>query len=732
MKLLLSKINVVSLNIIVIILFTFLFYNLPPIFSLQKSDFLEGLSFTVETKSNKKVETFRINSKGELIDVSESHGDIGKLYRGFVISISNSETLFLERIKMNIGNQSFDYSFSDLKKEWIPCNNVKKWESKIKENFICFKSPKSLSNNSFINHIYPKHILHGMNYEKNLFPALFKLILYIAGLYFWIYLIYSLFKEKLMTSNYSPIHYKNNYNIYLYSFLFSIPTLLLSLHFSRLGFDAHHSGIMLQSALVVSEGNMLFKEVYYHYGALTALFQAWSLSLFGHSLYVIHTLTSVFYFLISFFMGLILSRFFNLKLTSFILLLWPVMASFISETFLPWSSVYALCFMMIALYAGILFIENGKKRNLVITGSLIALSFWTRQTVGPLLGIAMAFVFILLSFQNKINMKSTMKNISFLIGGVLIISIPVFVWLAVNDAFFDWFRQNFTGQAEWAASGSPSILKFIKRLFACLLPHNIWGIFPILTLVSFFSLTKRLYSKKDLNISEQSLLLVSAVGISSWAQYFPVPGPRHFYWSAPPMIISSAVVLSQLYTDFVGTSILKRKWQLSLISLALFAIVIIGFKDKIWSAIQIGTEKSQAFIYEVNHPTVLSGMKMKKASDVKTLELIESYLTKARVARPSVSLISYDSMNMLFLAFVKNNMLPSPFPVSILVGKTHGKHYKYTQTVSNFVKKHAPIIYSNHPVNIPGYTKVSSFKFSSSLEYIGEIMYFYEKEVSSL
>ena len=87
MKLLLSKINVVSLNIIVIILFTFLFYNLPPIFSLQKSDFLEGLSFTVETKSNKKVETFRINSKGELIDVSESHGDIGKLYRGFVISI---------------------------------------------------------------------------------------------------------------------------------------------------------------------------------------------------------------------------------------------------------------------------------------------------------------------------------------------------------------------------------------------------------------------------------------------------------------------------------------------------------------------------------------------------------------------------------------------------------------------------------------------------------------------
>jgi hypothetical protein len=68
------------------------------------------------------------------------------------------------------------------------------------------------------------------------------------------------------------------------------------LYFSKLGIDVHHQGFMLLTAMRLSEGKMLFRDIYFHYGALTAILQSWILNIFGAKLLFINYLTSLFYF----------------------------------------------------------------------------------------------------------------------------------------------------------------------------------------------------------------------------------------------------------------------------------------------------------------------------------------------------------------------------------------------------------------------------------------------------
>src|SRR4051812_34011468 len=65
--------------------------------------------------------------------------------------------------------------------------------------------------------------------------------------------------------------------------------------FSLIGVDPHHDGIMLKSAMDVLSGQVLFRDTFDQYGALTTYLQAFSLFSFGASLKVLKISTVFFY-----------------------------------------------------------------------------------------------------------------------------------------------------------------------------------------------------------------------------------------------------------------------------------------------------------------------------------------------------------------------------------------------------------------------------------------------------
>ena len=61
-----------------------------------------------------------------------------------------------------------------------------------------------------------------------------------------------------------------------------ILTTTVASFFSLLGIDAHHHGVMFKSALDVANGQMLFRDTFTPYGAMTILLQALVLKVFGN------------------------------------------------------------------------------------------------------------------------------------------------------------------------------------------------------------------------------------------------------------------------------------------------------------------------------------------------------------------------------------------------------------------------------------------------------------------
>ena len=73
-----------------------------------------------------------------------------------------------------------------------------------------------------------------------------------------------------------------------------ILTFTITSFFSRLGIDYRHQGTMFQVAASMAEGKILFKDIYFHYGALTGILQAISIHLFGKKLITIQVETALF------------------------------------------------------------------------------------------------------------------------------------------------------------------------------------------------------------------------------------------------------------------------------------------------------------------------------------------------------------------------------------------------------------------------------------------------------
>lgn len=182
-------------------------------------------------------------------------------------------------------------------------------------------------------------------------------------------------------------------------------TLLLYYPFVFIGIDFLHHGVLLATTYALYHGAVLFRDVFYQYGALSAYIHLFSFKIFGESLFSIQFITLLFYSFISFFFYR-LSRYFLSKFESIlVVLIWIFSAYFFYWETQPGSHTYGLAFTVIASICALKAL-NRQDKYMVLSGFFSALSFFSRQTVG--LFFSASILLFLLIYIHKTTAKKVL------------------------------------------------------------------------------------------------------------------------------------------------------------------------------------------------------------------------------------------------------------------------------------------------------------------------------------
>ena len=446
----------------------------------------------------------------------------------------------------------------------------------------------------------------------------------------------------------------NSLRRHLYAVFLFLLVMLIAGYFASMDPDWHHDGILFKPATDVASGLSLFRETFSQYGALTTYLQAIALALFGKELIVIRYQAVLFLSFTGVLLFYTCRRIVPDSVAAFSVILWLAMAPYLTRTFLPWSSIYALFFMVCGVWLllrgdGL----NGRPRAeywyCFWGGFAFTACFWARQPTGIV--FASIFIFFIMSFLNKEYSfaHNAYKSLSYLTG-FIICNTFVFAWLLADGSLQDWWKQSIVGAHTFASETSGSI--DIRTILAHLFPKSrsvsganpipIWSILPIINLITFLFLIIRLAIKRKQSRVERTLLILTLLGLGSWHQYYPRTSVGQVYWGASPMIgITIAVTYISLRS--------LRLNHIASLSIVLILLIFAFGKDL---ALRFSYVASTIPIAAAEFPT-LKGMWLTNRFPEKNnyerapegyfheLDLLGEVLSNLKMIDPTISLLTF-------------------------------------------------------------------------------------------
>lgn len=481
---------------------------------------------------------------------------------------------------------------------------------------------------------------------------------------------------------------------------------------ARLGADPHHDGVMLKPALDVLSGQVLFRDTFSQYGALTTYLQVLALWI-QPDLLSLRLLTVGAYAVALFFLyaawRLVLPR--TLAIVScglFILFIPGYEKNWMDQYWmlLPWSSVYALMFQSIALYAllNVLRGEQAERWGFML-GLACAGVFWCRQPVGIIMTGCLVVIWLALHWTGwapaGLSKRSTLAAI---LGGFVTVWALLLGGICLSGAASEWWYQNFVWPRNFARLGSHNYWGFASQLF--LHPSTGAGLLLLLFAVTAPGLGKRLgarfpprlvlayyaclglalvwqhervlqmlalrpggwstlipvvvllqaggslwlgFARRTVPKTTEYYLVASlaALSLGSLVQYYPVPDPWHIMWSLGPVF---------------GLMILAF-WRWS--GWPAYAVAI-GFTVAFLPSIHLKLQSVQQALSEprvtLEHPRTLRGMKVSPAF-AQNIDRIMAVLDPILTLQPEIpcALIGSDP---LFLCLTPNRTNPVPYYVT--------------------------------------------------------------------
>lgn len=646
-----------------------------------------------------------------------------------ILSIPKDNIKAFKQVRFSLGEKHFIYTHRQVLQNW---KRVDKHfnEEKTIIDYISFEAPSEVKTDSILNKMAFIVPLTGLLINGN--PKTLYIIkecsaIFYTPLLFAILLIVLVFtipssKYAVLNTNtfVSMILSKAHYNrqkrfAWAHIVLVFISTFTVASIFSRLGIDVHHQGFLFQSAVNISEGKILFKDIYFHYGPLTAILQSLAIDIFGKKLIAIQIETALFYALISIFLWLIWSRLMQPALATISCFIWLCLAAYLEDIFLPWSSVHALFFLTLSLYMAILALEKGKLRYLYLTGVTVSLTFWVRQPEGILLFLSMLSLFFILYLLQKSDVKVILKGIGVFLAGNVTVSIVFFTWLSMNGAVKDWWVQCFAGMAGWAfTSGGMGVAYKAVLAGKALFPDNYWTLFPLFAFLTLFSIIPNIVNKEKIDKQTGVLLAILFISLANWLNYFPTPCIKHCYWAATPLVGIFIFYLLCSWKLIVKLLRLRKiALPFGLALLMLLSITIVS--HEIIKKIDYGIKRYTDYRYEVTKPDVLSGMMVVHKSQVAALKKLDMAIRTYLYNFPGTSLISLSNMNILFLTLVDNNKMFSPLQIPRMNSKFFSTIYKYEENLYKCIKEKKVLIFTEEPKSFSGYHELTHISTTPTL-----------------
>lgn len=321
--------------------------------------------------------------------------------------------------------------------------------------------------------------------------------------------------------------------------------------FAPLGIDPHHDGVMIKPAVDVAGGAMIFRDTFSQYGALSTWIQAAAVKIFGAELLVIKLLSVLFYAGSIVLIDRIWRRFLTPAFAWINLILCFGLAPELIVTFHPWSSIYALFFMLLATELLLDFLESEKSGPLFAAGVAAAAAFLCRHPCG-VITIAAGTASLLLLCARPDKLHRVPGALAIYLGGVAALILPFAVLLTATGSWHDYIQQcviYVAGFVHERGGGGFDFQKLSNSLFPIGSLFGLLDIFfsllPLIVITMLLLSVRSIIHRRDTSLRRQLLAAVLLLGIGSWHQYYPVPCVRHVYWAALPMF-GAYVLLMQM------------------------------------------------------------------------------------------------------------------------------------------------------------------------------------------
>ena len=336
----------------------------------------------------------------------------------------------------------------------------------------------------------------------------------------------------------------------IFSLAVFVVTVLWFSIFAVARLDMHHDAVMLKPAIDVAAGKVIFRDTFCQYGALAVWIQALAVKLFGGELIVIQLLTVLFYGGIGVLSDVVFRRFLSWPFRIVNLVLFWFMAPFYIVPFHPWSSVYALFFMLLSTEFLLRFIEKERPWSAALAGAFAACAFLARHPCGV---VMMAMDLLVLGFC-WYSFKSRWRGVAYCAGGAAAVLGVFSLYLTVTGAWYDYLRQCFGFVLGFAVERGGNLVwrEIAKRFFP--LDGVLWIVdllYPVMPFLCVATALKEFcgFSKCDEEERRGRLryFAVAVLGVVSWHQYYPVSCLRHLYWAGIPMFGVFTLVCERLW-----------------------------------------------------------------------------------------------------------------------------------------------------------------------------------------
>ncbi|MBI2514253.1 MAG: hypothetical protein HYV96_19955 [Opitutae bacterium] len=506
---------------------------------------------------------------------------------------------------------------------------------------------------------------------------------------------------------------------------------------ASMGIDTHHDGVMLKPALDVLSGQVLFRDTFSQYGALTTYLHAVVLW-FSPTLLALKWFTIAVYGMALFFLFLAWRTFLPLSLTIFASVLFFVLLPVYERIWaggvtalLPWSSVVALLFQAIGLLALLRLVRGERSVGWsAALGTACACVFWCRMPVGVTMAGGLVICGLCLSWLRGRPSPETVKcTVLPALVAFTAINLAMLGGILLNGAGGDWWYQNFVWPGKWAQSTTghaapvtwrvffpapesiallllaiatgaasahwhrsdrPSVRRIAvvaaigfvglllwKRdvLFALFVARQgSWAVLvPLAIVIQAIVATVRCFRAKA---GSNDFVLAAAGGfaLTSLPQYFPLADPWHALWAMAPGIGVAAAAFGKCLP-----------WRPGVVAAALAVLLVPAFVRKVRAEVHA----IRSPWVRLTEPAVLRGMRVQPV-DARYFQAITAAIKRVVVHRPDLSAVVV-SGDPLPLCLVPNLENPTPLFVAwpgLIDAVSEQRRWSYIHAVRPLVIVH--------------------------------------------